>query len=109
MAKVREEASKMPLIASVLGLLLSTVLVWLSYFMSEHSNWQLSFTGWLITPVLTFSMLGVDFYLQNKPNLPITYESKPQFTRWLKVFAYLSVVLALIHIYRFALVWSVIG
>jgi len=109
MAKTREEASIFPLMVSLTSVLLSVVLLWFSYFMSEHSNWIPSFAGWVLTPVITFSMLGIDFYLQNKPNLPITFESKPKFARWLKIISYFSILLALIHIYRFAQVWSVIS
>ncbi len=109
MAKTKEEASIFPLVVSLVSTLTSTVFLWFSYFMSENGNWLISFVGWVLTPVLTFSMLGVDFYLQNKPNLPITFESKPKFAKWLKIIAYLSIVLALLHIYRFAQVWSVIS
>ena len=109
MSAKSQGASKMPLVVGVASLVLSLVLMYVSYSVVEHNNWWPALLGWLLTPVLTFTMIGIDFYLQNRSDLPVTFESRAIYSKILRILGYVSVICALGHIVRIAQIWSVTG
>jgi hypothetical protein len=107
MASSSQKASRLPLVIGISSIVLSLVLMYVSFQLTEHNNWLPSLLGWLLTPVLTFTMVGIDFYLQNRADLPVTFESRSIYSKILRLNAYASVLFALGHIIRLAQIWSV--
>ncbi len=108
MSNRRNEASKLPLIFGLTSLILSPLILAYSLIFAENTNAWPSLLGWLLTPVLNFTLYGLDFYFQHKATNNVDYAPHSNYTRILKVCAYISLPFAIAHIVRFAWVWSVI-
>jgi len=108
MALRKDEASRLPMILGFVSLSLSPMILAYSLFFASNTDVWPSILGWLLTPVLNFTLYGVDFYLQHKASNGVNYGLHSSYTRILKYCAYGSLVFAIAHIVRIAWVWSVI-
>jgi len=63
----------------------------------------------LLTPVLSFTLYGLDYYLQHRATNSASYTFRSGYTTVLKVLAYVSLVLCVVHVWRLADLWSVVS
>lgn len=109
MASQRSSASPVPLIISLISLVSSAVLALLPYFkVVTNTEWYTSFFGWLLAPIATFIMVGIDFFMQNSVNNSARFNFRPGFSKTLKLIAYLSIPILILHALRLAGIWSVV-
>lgn len=109
MSNSRERASSAPLYASLMAAVGSVILLALpSLRLVSNSDASTSILGWVLTPVLTFTLYGVDFYLQNRTSNSSNFIYRPGIGKALKILGYGSIVLCLFHIWRLASLMSVV-
>jgi hypothetical protein len=102
-------ATKFPLIVGLISIFLSILLAVLPYLkLVSNSDLTSSLIGWLLTPVLTFTMFGLDFFFQTKGLSQSNFVSMESYGKILRIVAYLSIVVAMFHIWRIALIWSLV-
>lgn len=110
MAKNSTTASGAPFLISLLALLSSLALVALPIFkLVSNTDSIPSLVGWFLTPVVTFTMYGLDFFLQSQGGASSNFIFRPGFTKALKAIAYISLVVGIFHIWRIATLWSVVS
>jgi hypothetical protein len=106
----RLKASPLPLILSIVALLASAVLAALPALrLISNTNPLTSIIGWLLTPVATFVLYGLDFRFQTSPFNHRNFVMKPIFTFVLRIVAFASLLLLFPHILRLAQIWSVVN
>ena len=106
----RLKASPLPLILSSVALVASAVLAALPALrLISNTNPVTSIIGWLLTPVATFVLYGLDFRFQNAPQNSRNFVMRPGFTRTLQILAIASLLLLFPHILRLAQIWSVVN
>jgi len=62
----------------------------------------------LLTPVLSFTLYGLDYYLQHRATNSASYTFRSGYTTVLKILAYASLALCIVHVSRLADLWSVV-
>jgi F0F1-type ATP synthase assembly protein I len=109
MGNSNTKPTKFPLIVGLVSISLSIVLAALPYLkVVSNSNLTSSLIGWALTPVLTFTMFGLDFFFQTKGLSQSNFVSIEIYGKILKLVAYLSILVAMFHIWRIALIWSLV-
>ena len=108
MANQSNTASKVPVILSWVSLGLSLVLLAIPYLFTSNSDWVTPLIGWILTPVVTFGCFGWDFYSQNRSDLGPNFRARDDYGKILAIISYISVVVAIFHIMRFAFIWSLV-
>ena len=113
MAKIKpqaQKASSIPLWSSLVSFFLSLGLAALPFFkLVTNSEALTSLIGWALTPVATFTLYGLDFYLQHRPSNASRFSFRPDFSRILLIIAYASLGLCVAHVWRLAELWSVVA
>jgi hypothetical protein len=109
-AKNKNKEKKYPLVIGVVALAVSPLLLLLPMFkLVSNSDPLISIIGWFLTPVVTFTAYGFSVYLKNKELANRNFErSRVNYELLLRIFAYISLVIAILHIWRLASIWSVV-
>jgi hypothetical protein len=110
MTDKNNKAKVWPLWASIAGTVFSVVLALLPILKIVSNSAPLtSVVGWFLTPVVTFTLFGCDYYLQNKSTNSVNFRRRPEFGKALMVLAYISIAICIVHVWRFASILSVVG
>ena len=109
MGNSKTRANKFPLVVGLVSISLSIALAVLPYLkLVSNSDLTSSLIGWALTPVLTFIMFGLDFFFQTKGLSQSNFVSMESYGKILRIVAYLSILVAMFHIWRIALIWSLV-
>ena len=110
MPKNNNKEKKYPLAIGVVALGVSPLLLLLPMFkLVSNSDPLISIIGWFLTPVVTFTAYGFSVYLKNKELANRNFErSRVNYELLLRICAYISLVIAILHIWRLASIWSVV-
>jgi hypothetical protein len=97
------------MIAGISSISLSAILAVLPYLkLVSNSDGTTSLVGWLLTPVVTFTLFGLNFFLETKGMSRSNFISMESYGTILRIVAYLSIPVALFHIWRIATIWSLV-
>jgi hypothetical protein len=103
-------ASAWPLVLALLSILSSLVLGLLPMMrLVSNSNFATSLVGWLLGPVMAFTLYGVDVNLQKSPKNRALLIAKPGYTAVLRILAYASILIGLMHAWRVSSLLSVVA
>lgn len=103
-------ASAFPLVAGLISITASLVLALLPLLrLVSNSNYASSLIGWLLGPVVLFTLYGIDVNLQKSPKNRSLLISKPGYTTTLRILAYISIAIGLMHAWRVSSLLSVVA
>jgi hypothetical protein len=91
------QASPLPLILGATGILLSAVI---AYFLEELGAEWWSIVGYALTPLLVVLATGWDAISQMSGRKDSWFVIRPLFSKLLRIFAGVSLVIGVIHIWR---------
>jgi uncharacterized membrane protein len=91
------QASPLPLILGATGILLSAVI---AYFLEELGAEWWSIVGYAFTPLLVVLATGWDAISQMSGRKDSWFVIRPLFSKLLRIFAGVSLVIGVIHIWR---------
>jgi hypothetical protein len=110
MSDKNNKAKAWPLWASIAATVLSIALALLPILkIVTNTAWYTSVAGWLLTPVVAFTLYGYDYHLQNKATNSVNFRRRPEFGKALMVLAYISIAICILHVSRVASILSVVG